>query len=119
MVDTIFSKKSKQNQLTYFDPYGLTVSSLRIKKCLKKTLLKHKAVLYINRNNYQHRFSTICGPIVSYVALLRARGFSLTDIQKKKITKELLFNARIIPEFVSYFLHPKNKKIERFSIDFL
>lgn len=120
LIDTLEAKNKKNpNQITYFDPYGSSIQSLKIKRCLKRTIQRYSAILHINSQNYQHKHSTICGGIVAYVSLLRSRGFSLKVIQEKKLSKNLFFNVRFIPEFISYFLSPKNNKIKRFSLDFL
>ena len=75
--------------------------------------------MHINKNNYQHKYSTICGPIVAYIALLRARGFTLQVIQKRKLSKNLLFIVKVVPDLISFFLPKQNKKLKRFSLDFL
>ena len=113
------TNKSGKNQLTYFDPYGSNVTSVKVRNCLKRSLLYHKATLHINKNNYQHKYSTICGPIVAYIALLRARGFTLQVIQKRKLSKNLLFIVKVVPDLISFFLPKQNKKLKRFSLDFL
>ena len=119
LIDSLNKSKSNKKQITYFDPYGSNVTSVKVRNCLKRSLLYHKATLNINRKNYQHKYSTICGPIVAYIALLRARGFTLHVIQKKKLSKNLLFIVKVVPDLISFFLPKQNRMLKRFSLDFL
>ena len=39
LIDTLVVKNKKNpNQITYFDPYGSSIQSLKIKRCLKRTI---------------------------------------------------------------------------------
>ena len=117
LIDTLHDDKiSKSPQLAYFDPMGKGISSKRIKESVKRSE-KHSN-LFINRICYQHSMSAICGPIVCYIALLRARGFSYSTISTKKISRDLMINVKYIPMMITILLSKKYQFLPRFSLDF-
>ena len=103
-IDTISPKKT-----VFFDSYG-RLSSLpyvRLKQILKKT-----DNLQYNTIQYQQK-STICSHLTLYFLLLRARGYSLTDIQRDKfstVENNLIAIPEIIESLLPISIQKKRKK---------
>ena len=116
LIDSLISKTNPQ--ISFFDPYGKPPSLLTLTK-LEKTCSKKSFSLFINKIQVQDNISTTCGPVIGYCALLRARNFTYKQILKHKVSKNVLMNAKIIPNIISSLLPKKLRTISRFSLDFL
>ena len=118
LIETLsISKKNYKRQIGYFDPMGFDIFSTKIRKKLERSV--GYSNIFINKICYQHKLSAICGSIVCYIALLRSRGFSYSEISRKKISPNLLFNVKYIPLFIKSLLTKKYQMLPRFSLDFL
>ena len=89
LLESLNSKKKKSSQrkqdskyqISYFDPVGNPPCKYVYMK-MKAFQAKYKAAMFINSICFQLKYSSICGPISCYIALLRARGFIYLDIVK-------------------------------------
>ena len=105
--------------LAYYDPLGQSCPNNLLKKGLQYCK-KYDSKMYINRSIVQLPYSTICGAICIFVAMLITRpGNSYRNIKNIKLNHDLKFIVKTLPSFVSYFLPKGNKKIARFSLEFL
>ena len=110
-------KRGKKPEIFYIDPYGLKYPP-EIGKKLRKSAALYKVRVQTSRHKIQ-KFSSVCGPLCCYLALLRARNFSYDQIFKKKIVKSTRVMAEIVPNIISSLLPKGRKKLLRFSLDFL
>ena len=120
LIDLIQLKQLTFPEIVYFDPTGRGFDhNKKIEKVLIVTQMKYDGKIFVNKRNYQLPGSVICGAIVAYISLLRARGFSYAVIEKMKLSNDLKLIVKVIPEIIKYFLSSKKPNIERFSLDFL
>ena len=108
----------KYGSVNYFDPYGTGPDSLTYQK-IAGTALIHNLDVFINKRRTQLPGSVIFGSLIIYVSLLRARGYSYPNILAHKLSKSLRINAQTIVDIVNSLLPKKQKKVKRFSLDFL
>ena len=126
LLESLSRKKGKSGQerlvsefqISYTDPIGNRPSKFVYMK-MKSFQLKYRATLFINSTCFQLKYSSICGPISCYIALLRARGFVYPDIVKNKLSSNLKYIVKWLPEFLAPLLEKKNAYISRFSFDLL
>ena len=111
----------KTQKIGLYDSFAET--GKRSKSLLRKIFKyckKTKSKLHMNQKIVQLPFSSICGPIVLFVALLISRpGNSYKNIRKVKMNHSLKYIVKVLPDFISYFLPKGHKKTARFSLDFL
>ena len=101
VIDTL-----SPNSIVFFDSFG-QFETLRYKKLiriLKQNSMQKKTNLKVNNIQFQPRQTTICGHLSLYFALLRARGYTLAEIQKKKFSKNLTENIIAIPILIESLL---------------
>ena len=103
-IDTITPKK-----VTFFDSYGRFASLpyTRLKQIVKKYADNHH--FEANTFRYQDGKSTICAHLTIYFLLLRARGYTLTDIQRDKFST-IENNLIAIPSIIESLLPPSIQK---------
>ena len=119
LLDSLKStKKLRTPVISYYDPYGAPPSSSTYQK-IAGTALINDWKIFINKVNSQLSSTSICGPIVSYVGLLRARGFTYSEINRLKLSKSQRINAITIVDIINSLLPRKAEKVLRFSMDFL
>ena len=111
-------KSKKKSQISYFDATG-GQPTLSVAKKMRNFRLKYNADLFINTDCFQMKFSSICGPIACYVALLRARAFNYDDITTHKLSQDLMFIVKWLPDLIASLLNSSNKTLSRFSFDLL
>ena len=112
------SKKAKNSiEICYIDPYGV-IYPKEIGKKLRNSARVYKVDVFVSRAKIQG-YSSICGPLCSIIALLRARDFSYQQIFRKKLIKDVRVMAEVIPDIISSLLPKGHKKLLRFSLDFL
>ena len=121
LLDFLKDKKGKgtknYEQISYFDPYGRRPTSDVLKK-LKGSARFMQAKLFVNSTVVQ-TVGSLCGVYSAYAALLRARGFSYKNILTKKISKRAKLNIKILPDLIASLLPRENRKLDRFSLDFI
>ena len=105
-IDTI-----SRGKITFFDSYGRfeTLKYPRLKRIIKKSSIKR---FEANSVKYQGD-STICPHLSLYFLLLRARGFTLTQIQRDKfssIHNNLITIPAIIESLLPASIQAKRKK---------
>ena len=105
-IDTI-----SRGKITFFDSYGRfeTLKYPRLKRIIKKSSIKR---FEANSVKYQGD-STICSHLSLYFLLLRARGFTLTQIQRDKfssIHNNLIAIPAIIESLLPASIQAKRKK---------
>ena len=118
LLETIQKGKSPSSFISYWDPMGDPPSVITYQKILGTALINDFR-MYINTRQIQLNFTQICGGLVTYVALLRARGFSPASINKYKLSKNLLINATTITDIINSLMPKHMDKIQRFSLDFV
>ena len=120
LLETIQTGKNKEcpHFISYFDPMGVKPSLNTYQKMLG-TALQNDLQVYVNTTQRQLSFSQICGILVIYVALLRARKYTHLDINKNKFSKSLLINAITITDIINSLMPRHMSKIERFSLNFV
>ena len=102
----------------YFDPLSMPPSSFVHEKILHYCA-KFNAKFILNKRVYQLGFSNICGAIIAYVLLCRARGISYKKIRTQKLHHSPEYLVKILPEFIRFFLPKRRNKIVRFTYDTL
>ena len=115
---TAHSPQGNRPALNYFDPSGFP-PAFDIYKIMLDYTLRYGAKMRCSTGVFQLIGTSICGYLCAYVLLLRSRHVPMATIEKDKLNHNLRFLAREVPNFIKYFLPPGNRKIERFSYDFL
>ena len=107
------------SRLGYYDPLAFKCPKSLLKKVINYCE-QFKSKFYMNKTIVQLPYSSICGPIVLFVAMLLSRpGNSYKNVNKVKMNHSLKFIAKVLPTFISYFLPKGHKKLDRFSLDFI
>ena len=119
LAETLAKNDGKSHKIiSLYDPLAQQFP----KSILKKVLTyceSNNSKLYINQSIAQLPYSSICGAICLFVAMLISRpGNSYKNIKKVKLNHNLRFIAKYVPSLISYFLPKGQKKIARFSLDF-
>ena len=108
-IDTISRQK-----ITFFDSFGRfeQLPYPHLKRALLNNARTQKRKLVTNNIDYQLPETTICGHLSIYFLLLRARGFSLEQIQKKKLSLNQYENLIAVPEIIEGLL-PRHIQAKR------
>ena len=119
LIDTLKSvHHPRKCTISYWDPYGIAPSPSTFKK-IAGTASAHNLRVFINRKQTQLKVSTICGPIICYISLMKSRGFSNSQILQSKLSTSDKINAKVLPDMINSLLSKNLKKVTRFSIDIL
>ena len=119
LVETLTKNDGKCHKIiSLYDPLAQ-----QFPKSILKIVLTYcetyNSKMYINPSIAQLPYSSICGPICLFVAMLISRpGNSYKNIKKVKLNHNLRFIAKYVPSLISHFLPKGQKKMTRFSLDF-
>ena len=119
LAETLLKNDNKSHKIiSLYDPLAHKLPKSLLKKVLTYCE-SNNSKLYINQSIAQLPYSTICGAICLFVAMLISRpGNSYSNIKKVKLNHNLRFIAKYVPSLISYFLPKGQKKIARFSLEF-
>ena len=123
ILDTLGDRPRPQPQpqpqpVQFMDPSGFP-PPFDIYKLMIDYTFRYNTKMRCSTAVYQLMGTSICGYLVAYALLLRSRGMPYVAIENDKLNHNLRFLARMVPEFIKFFLPAGNRKIERFSYDFL